>query len=59
MNWIFMIVILTCIVAASFLSIIFLIYSICEYKASVKDTKPLKPPKEVLYEDADYEQIGR
>ena len=54
-----MIVILTCIVAASFLSIIFLIYSICEYKASVKDTKPLKPPKEVLYEDADYEQIGR
>lgn len=57
MSWMFLIFMLVCIILASFLSIIFLIYSICEYKNSVKETAPLKPPKEVLYEDADYEQV--
>lgn len=59
MNWVFLVVMLSMIILAMFLSIIFLIASICEYKDIKNATAPLKPPKEVLHEDAEYEQIKK
>ena len=57
MNWVFLVVMLSMIILAMVLSIIFLIASICEYKDAKNAVAPLKPPKEVLYEDAEYEKV--